>query len=216
MFPYFLSLFVLVSAAAAAAPNTLQPLLVQPGRPLLQDDFERPHPLDPTVWQARQSTRWSIQEGVLQGLPATAEFQQSHKDHNGTVPRLRILPASQDYVLRFSFKLGPGEGKKDQAFFEFGHHKARVVYDAEGTRLVANHEKEILQSFPDFKIQPEVWYHVLAELRGDELAVQFQDGPTFRVRHPDVTGEKDGFGIVGFPQGVILIDELTLSEVRKE
>lgn len=198
----------------AADVSQLKPLLNKPGKVIISDDFQKPHKLNPKVFQQRQKTQWIIEDGLLKGIPATKEFQQSRKDHNGIIPRLMLLGLPPEYIIEFSFKLEAGETKKkQQAFFEFGHHRARVLYDATGLKLVTEHETITLDSKPDFKVKPGQWYHVLAEIKGDELSVQFQDGPTLKAKHASIAGEKDGFGIVGYPLGTIWLDNLKVSAV---
>lgn len=199
----------------ATPKNPLAPVFLNPGKVLLDENFNQDKTLDKTFWSVGQHTTWTVAKGMLWGAQSTKEYQASRKDHKGTIPRMRINLPAQNFILAFSFRLhdpAPGEPRRGglQAFFEFGHHLARVNYNDEGTKVLVDHEQTKYWHEPKTMVAPEQWHHVLAELRGDELVVRFADGPSMYIQHADVAKEKAQFGIVGYNFGTLEIDNVKL------
>lgn len=193
----------------------LQPLMCEVDQVVLREDFSRPTATpDKSVWKPRQGTRWAFADGVLRGRPSTAEYQAKRRDHKGLEPRLSISKCPAEFVIAFSLRLLDGEASAIVPFVEFGHHVARVNWDAAGVRLVADHESVQLADAPGFHLQPGTWCHALAEIQGDEFVIQFADGPVLQGRHEAFRGEKDGFGVAGLRGGVIELDDVTVWSVK--
>ena len=56
----------------------------------------------------------------------------------------------------------------------------------------------------------------LAEIKGDELVVQFANGPTLYGKHESFTGKKDGFGVAGTKGGTVELDNVTVWSVKTD
>jgi len=67
--------------AASAGANKLKSLLAKADAIALESDFSKAKPLEKGIWQQRQHTRWAIEDGVLRGIPSSAEYQASRSDH---------------------------------------------------------------------------------------------------------------------------------------
>ena len=105
--PLAFSLFLSVLFATAVArgkPAALKPMLVQPDKVVLQEDFSHSGPLDKAAWSARQHTTWIIEDGVLRGTPSSAAYQASRKDHQGLEPRVSMPACPNEYALEFSIR----------------------------------------------------------------------------------------------------------------
>jgi len=194
----------------------LQPVLAKTGGIVLQEDFNTPHALDKKVWQNGQGTRWEIKDGELQGIPSTPEFQAARKNHKGLSPRIALLAVLQEYAVQFSFKLDPNpvNGKPKPAdlpyvFFDFGHHMTRLLLDDKGAHLVASNETITLAEDKAFRFKPGLRYEALFELKGDEVVLQIQDGPTLRGKHEIIAQPKKSFDFVGSGE-MLHIDDLTV------
>ncbi|MEZ5362050.1 MAG: hypothetical protein R2748_06815 [Bryobacterales bacterium] len=203
---------LLVSGIAAIAGFVFQPQLGTKGDLVLSEDFSHGATLDTKLWQSRQHTRWSIADGVLHGQPSTPEYQASRKDHQGLEPRLMIRTDLKDYAIEFRFRVNSGEQHMVGAFFEVGHHFARVAFKKSGLEMNIGDLKNptILASKPEVKLETGKWYHVLAETRGDQTVVQFEGGPTLRGKDPRIAEHADGFGITGLRGGTIDVDDVKL------
>jgi hypothetical protein len=203
----------LVSAAERVA---LKPLMAIPDQVVLREDFATAKPLEKGKFMARQGTRWKIGDGVLRGIPSSAEFQAKKKDHFGYEPRLSIPACPQEFIIEFDVRFVGGKATAIAPFVEFGHHIARIAWAGGGAKLVVDTETIQLDAAPDFKIEDGKWYHGLAEAKGDELVVQFDGGPTLHAKHPVLTGEKDGFGVAGAKGGTVELDNITVWSVKPE
>ena len=100
---------LLPALPSAAAHHELKPLLAQPDKVALSNDFSRPAKLEKEHWQRRQGTRWSIADGVLRGLPSTLEYQASKPDHKGLEARLSVPSTPPEFIARFSIRFLDGK-----------------------------------------------------------------------------------------------------------
>ncbi|MCB1208430.1 MAG: hypothetical protein KDK97_03835 [Verrucomicrobiales bacterium] len=212
-------LAILVAATAAQCAD-LQPLMAQPDVVVQQDDFATAGAVDKTLWGARQGTQWVIADGVLRGKPSTPEFQAKRKDHFGYEPRISAPKTPQQFILKFSVRFEGGGETSIVPFIEFGHHVCRLHLTKDGSEMVADHESVKVAESKDLKLESGKWYHVLAEMKGDEVVVQFADGPTFYAKHesfakPNESGAS-GLGIAGPKDGVAEIDNVTIWSIKPE
>jgi hypothetical protein len=211
-------LFIVLAAAriAAADSNTLKPLLAVPDQVILREDFATAKPLEKGKFTARQGTRWTIADGVLRGIPSSAEFQAKKKDHFGYEPRLSIPACPQEFIIQFDVRFIGGRPTAITPFVEFGHHIARIAWAGAGAKLVVDSESVQLAAAPEFKIEDGKWYHALGEIKGDEIVVQFAGGPTLYGKHASLAGQKDGFGVAGAKGGTVELDNITVWSVKPE
>ena len=201
---------------AAAGSTSLEPLLAVPDKVVLQEDFSTPKPLERAKFTARQGTRWTIADGVLRGIPSSAEFQAKKKDHFGYEPRLSIPACPQEFVIAFDVRFVGGKPTAIVPFVEFGHHIARVAWAGGGAKLVVDYESTQVDAAPGFKIEDGKWYRALGEIKGEEIVIQFAGGPTLHGRHAALTGKNDGFGVAGLKGGTVELDNVTVWSVKPE
>lgn len=204
--------------AFSAGNHKLKPLLNQAKAIALESDFSKSAPLEKGVWLQRQGTRWSIEGGVLRGIPSSAEYQESKPDHKGYEPRLSVPATPAEFIAEFSVRFTEGEETAIVPFVEFGHHVARVKFSENGVSLIADGDSVKLDEAKNFKYVPGKWYHILAELRGEEFVFQFADGPTLYAKHPcfalPVTSGGNGLGITGPKGGLVEVDNLKLWSIK--
>jgi hypothetical protein len=201
----------------AVDPPALAPLMAVPDRVVLQEDFATPKPLDAKVYSLRQGTRWAVEDGVLRGRPSAPEFQAKKTDHQGFEPRISIPASPRDFVVRFDVRFVGGEKAPRFPFVEFGHHVARLAWSNGGdAALLAENETVQLATYPGFKVEPGQWCHALAEIKGEELVIQFAGGPTVYGRHKTFDQEKSGFGVCGTRGGTVELDNVTVWSVKKD
>lgn len=210
----------LVSLAATAAETRLQPLMAVPDKVVLKDDFAKAGPVNKAHWGARQGTRWAIEDGVLRGRPSSAEYQAKRKDHFGYEPRISAPVTPSQFIAEFSVRFSGGTETAISPFIEFGHHVCRVRLSKAGTEVVADHESTRVAEAKDFKYEAGKWYHVLAEMKGDEFVIQFAGGPTFFAKHECFTkpaeSGSNGLGVAGPKDGLVEIDNVTLWSVKAD
>jgi hypothetical protein len=205
----------------------LKPLMVVPDRAVLEDDFSAAHSRDPAPWRVHQQTRWAIENGVLHGRPATPEFQASRADHNGLEARISFPGTPREFAARFSFRFSGGEwiseykpGRGLAPMIEFGHHICRIAQQPKGIQIRVENEAFIVAETQQLKLEPERWYHVLAEWKGDEFVLQFVNGPTLYARHEifrrELNAHAQGLWIGGPRLGEVEIDNLSLWSIKPE
>lgn len=205
----------IVTAVSLSAGFAMFPKMAQQDAVALSEDFSGSS-VDKKLWQARQHTRWSVMDGMLHGEPSTAEYQASRKDHQGLEPRLMIQTELKDYIIKFRFRINSGEQHAVGAFFEFGHHFARVAFKESGLEMNLGDLKNptILVHKPEVKLEIGRWYHVLGETRGDETLVQIAGGPTLYAKDPRIAEHAAGFGITGLRGGTMDVDDVTIWSVK--
>ena len=186
----------------AENPAELQPLMAVADEVVLEEEFSEPGPLDKAHWGARQGTRWAVADGVLRGEPSTPEYQASKPDHKGLEARVSSPLTPDQFIARFSVRFSAGKETSVVPFVEFGHHVARLKFSGEGgLSLLADGETVKLAEAKDFTYEPGKWYHALAEMKGEELVVQFADGPVIYASHPQFAAPPssgaNGLGVAG-------------------
>ena len=221
-----LALFALLPFAAMAAD--LKPQLLIPDKVAFEDDFSQPRELkavaakSPQVgaWNPNQGTRWKVADGVLKGEASSPEYQAAHDTHKGVHPRIVLTKTPADYILKFSMRLVDGkpfvagERKSVAPFVEIGHHVARVTWGENGAMLLADGDSLQIDVAKDFRLEAGKWVAVMVERRGDEVLVQFQDGPTFYGKHPSYKSELHAVMLGGLEAGHMEVDDVTVWSIK--
>ena len=214
------SLFALALTLSCAAAADLKPLLAQPDQVVLQDDFSKAGPLDKTHWEARQGTQWVIEEGMLRGKPSTPEYRAKRKSHFGYEPRISAPITPPQCIAEFSVRFSGGSESAIAPFIELGHHICRLHLSKNGVEMQADHEAMKVAESKELKYEPGKWYHIMAELKGDEVVVQFADGPTLYAKNAifakPVESGGNGLGIAGPKDGSVEIANVTLWSIKAD
>ena len=185
------------SASLWAQKTALKPILTVPDRTVLQSDFSKSKPLEKGTWQARQGTRWAIEDGVLRGRQSSPEYQAKKKDHFGYEARLSLPATPKQFAAKFSFRFIEGQETAIVPFIEFGHHVCRVRFSKNGAWLLSDGETMRLAEAKTFVWESGKWYHAMAEMKGNEFVMQIADGPTIYGQR-DSFAKPPGSGGVGF------------------
>lgn len=193
-----LTLPALMTMVAPSLGTEIETKFLIPDKMIFQADFDEGENPGKPNWQLRKSN-WEIFNGALRGVNAggNGPFIRFHSKQNGGV-----LP--EDYIIRFSFMT---ETRKDIAEkdrrkihpkysighrFSFGHYAAKYQWRGEqGMDLAIGHGHAIEDK--RFHIEKGRWYHVTAEIRGDEILVWFQDGPAWYMQHDHFRSKPQGF-----------------------
>jgi hypothetical protein len=209
---------LLLFASAAFAENPLQPIMCLPDKVILQEDFSTPGAINKQQWEPRQGTQWKVEDGVLRGWPSTPEHQASVPSHKGLEPRIAAPTTPKEFVAKFSVRFIGGAETDISPFVEFGHHVCRLRLSSHGAELLAGEGTTRVAETKDFHFEPGKWYHMLAELQGEDFVIQIADGPTIYARNeiftkPPPAGAA-GFGMAGTRGGTVEIDDVTISSVK--
>jgi hypothetical protein len=213
-----LLLILLITTMSLTAE--LKPLMNTLGEVSYKSDFSEKVQLKKAGWKISQKTRWEIKDGVLWGQQSTAENQASKKDHKGLEPRIAFPAIPKKFIAKLSVKFEKGKAHKIVPFVEFGHHIVRLRFRPDFVDVVADYESMQLAKSVELKWQEGVWYHLMAELKGEEFVIQIQDGPTLYAKHKVFTQSapsgSDGLGIAGPRGGLVEVDNVTFWESAGE
>ncbi len=214
----------------ADSRDSLRPIMNVPSEVSYQSNFNGPGKTEPketksaateidkTTWQPRQSTQWTVVQGVLQGEQSTAEFQAQREHHHGYEPRIKSLTTPREFIASFSVRFNDGDETSLVPLIEFGHHNVRLKFSKTGIALLADHEQVQLAQTQQIRLESGRWYHLLAERQADEFVVQFAGGPTLYAKHKSlaipVADDSDGLGIAGTRRGTVEIDNVTLWSIK--
>lgn len=188
-----LSLFV----GTAATAEEVETKFLIPGKSIFKADFEDGKNPGKPNWQLRKSA-WVVEDGVLHGtnVDGNGPFIRLHSKEKGGV-----LP--EDYILKFSFKITerPDAEKRKNKYhptrsqghrFSFGHYAAKYQWRPDvGMDLNIGHGDALED--PKFHIEKDEWYHVTAEIRGNEILVWFKDGPAYYMQHDHIRQKPSGW-----------------------
>ena len=169
-----------------------------PGDIIFQANFDDGiNPAKPR-WMLRKSA-WEIEDGILRGvnIDGNGPFIRLHSKENGG-----YLP--EDYIMKFSFMIkdNPDASEKEAKKrhpefsvghrFSFGHYAAKYQWRADiGMDIAIGHGHALTDG--DFHIKKNKWYHVTAEIRGDEVLVWFKDGPDYYMQHDNFRSKPSGW-----------------------
>lgn len=209
-----------VQSLRAAPALKLKPLMAVSDQVVLQDDFSKEHALKKGVWQARQGTRWQIEDGVLKGQQSSAKYQAKKKNHFGYEARISVPVTPSEFVVSFSFRFIEGAETSIVPFIEFGHHVCRVRFSKDGASLLSDHEVMKLAEAKNFIWQSGKWYHALAEMKDGEFVFQIEGGLSLYAKRDSFKGvAKSGehsLGVAGPKKGKVELDNMTIWTVKKQ
>jgi hypothetical protein len=80
----------------------------------------------------------------------------------------------------------------------------------------AENETAQIATYPGFKVEPGKRYYALAEIKGEELVIQFAVGPTVYGRHKSFDRENSGFRVCGTRGGTVELDNVTVLSIKKD
>ena len=205
----------------AADAAMLEPILSKRGDVIFSDSFDGP--MKPE-WQPSMKTRFAIADGTLNGQPATAEDQAKARDkkHDGKSPAIQLNAPTTDCIAHYAFKISDKITAQHLVFNDgtsitgTGHISSLQLHFRTGTSLSKkkNTKKqgdadEVLAS-DEWKPKPGQWYHVLQEMRGEEVVVQIEGGPTLIAKHPRFATAKTWLSLSTWGGGTVSYDDVQI------
>ena len=213
----FLTMIFLVLAISANTyaqsepqnkPGELKPITSKKGELFFEENFDE---ISQTgkKWIIRQNTRWTVENGILKGLPSTKEYQKKliesgKNNHLGLKPKIVLANKIKKYIISFKFMF---DDTPEEKSFTFGHHISKIIFDKNIALIVARFASEDPRGKTnDLIIEPFKWYKLLAEVSDEHLTIQVRkpDGQVVSVkghfpeykkkskRDPEFTGSTGG------------------------
>jgi hypothetical protein len=212
--------FLLTLAATAllpAADSAYVPQLFQSTKLVYADAFDSPE-LNTDFWEVRQSSTWTIIDGVLTGSPSSKEFQdkkiaEGDKAHAGLKPVIWLKQVPENFVCTMRLRYNAQAYQPRFPLLDLGHHVHTLVFGENQTTLTLKKNVATLTNeTPLFTLN--AWHDVAIELRKGSLIVTI-DGKSRRFDNPhiDMAGQAQ-IDFKGIDFGTCQIDDVRVWEGR--
>ncbi len=208
-----LMVFSLQAPLHAETP-AYQPELFQSTRLVYEDSFDGT--LNTEVWEVRQSSTWTIQDGVLKGSQSSQEFQEKmvakgDKAHAGFKPVIWLKKVPENFVCTLRLRYDGAAYGKGFPLIDLGHHIHTLTFSEKATTLTLKKdvEKRVIDA-PLFSLN--AWHDVAIELKKGSLILSI-DGKKHRFdsANIDMTGQAQ-IDFKALDLGTCQIDHIKLWE----
>ncbi|MHC4402793.1 MAG: family 16 glycoside hydrolase [Planctomycetota bacterium] len=146
-------------------------------------------------------TRWSVEDGVLVGQPATAEQQKKNKEagpgHWGHNAKMTVVRKFEDAVAEFDFRfeeegrtvvfVGNAPGRSHLFNLNLASDKASVMRFRD--KKLKGDKNEILTEVP-VRLPARQWHKVKVVMQGPAVAVSLNGKEMLSVSHERFAGRK--------------------------
>ena len=198
-------LTAIISLSALVFSSSAESLMIQPGKLVLEKNFEQATDVDKSSIKFNKETQYKIEDGVLKAIPPIIAYEGSGKKSKwakSTFARVNFPELPKDYLCEFRVKINkPKDAKtasKAKAYFDMGHRCIRTTLSGEGTQfLLENHlvgkaakeTSKLLQEKASLKLEFDQWYEVIAEVKGTEALIQI-NGQVLYGKDELIAGER--------------------------
>lgn len=205
-----------LSSQILAEGPAYQPELFKSMRLVYEDTFDGGGSLNAEFWEVRQSSTWTIKDGVLTGGPSSKEFQEQmiakgDKAHAGFKPVLWLKKVPENFVCTMRVRHDAKAYQKGFPLFDLGHHIHTVTFSEKATTLTIKKDVEVIPvEQPLFSLNQ--WHDVVIELKKGTLLLKI-DGKkqVFESKNIDMTGQAQ-IDFKGVDGGTCQIDSVRLWE----
>jgi hypothetical protein len=197
-----------VSPIHAEKAADLTPVLVKPGKIVVEESFEAA--ALGKDWSAAKGA-WVPRDGVLAG-------QEKKEEKHAAV--LTLGRPNRDSILRFAFKLDGAKSMSLSLNSAKGGHLFRVSVAPESVTILKDKDKRDPQSKglvlgkAAAKFNDGKWHTVLVEIRGADVAVQTDQGVKLKGSHPGLDVDKTGYRFVTAGAS-LLVDDVKVWDVAR-
>lgn len=202
-----LALALLLAAPCYAGKNAaLKPILAQPGKTVFEQNFDS-GALD-KPWAVAKGD-WQISGGAIVG-------KEKPEDKHAGVLSLGL--PNTDSIVSFSIKLDGAKGA-DLSFNHAKGHLFRLSIEPEGLTLHTDGDKNdksiksAMLGKAGVKFAPGEWVTVLVEVKGNQIAVQTDNGAKITGSDSRVSTAKVNYRFVVRGES-LAIDDLKISEAK--
>ena len=172
--------------------------------------------LNTDFWEVRQSTTWTIQDGILTGAPSSKEFQEkkiasNDPSHAGLKPVIWLKKVPENFLCAMRLRYDGQGYQKGFPLLDLGHHIHTISFSEKSTTLTIKKNVEMIHAeTPILKLNQ--WHDVIIELRKGTLILTI-DGKKhrFESKNIDMAGQAQ-IDFKGLNHGGCQIDEIRLWE----
>jgi hypothetical protein len=204
--------FNLQSAEGPACPTEL----FTSAKLVYEDKFDGDASLNTEFWEVRQSSTWTIKDGVLTGGPSSKEFQEKKiaegdRAHAGFKPVIWLKKVPENFVCAMRVRYNAEAFQPRFPLFDLGHHIHTLTFSEKATTLTIKKDAEQVElDAPLFSLNE--WHDVVIELKKGALVLKI-DGKkhVFESKNIDMTGHAQ-IDFKGIDGGTCQIDHITVWE----
>jgi hypothetical protein len=199
--------------------------MIVPGKQIVSLEFDEAGNVDKQWVSFRKETTYKVVHGQLHVIPPAVANKGIERESDWATSdfsRVGLIGLPRDYICTARWKyIKPTDTKlleKSLVYIDLGHRSIRTTFSKTGTTLLLeNHlvgrDKEdssiILQEMPQLKLEPDKWYDIIAEVKGNEVVIQIDDQVLYG-KHELIAGDRyDTFNFDSMGVG-FLVDKLEI------
>jgi hypothetical protein len=196
-----------VTPLFAAKNAKLKPLLGTPGEVVLEESFSGPS----------LGKLWTVNKGEWKVADGTVVGSEKASDKHAAVLTCKV--PNHNSAIRLSFKLGKAK-QFHVSFNKVRGHLFRVMVTP-GSLVVRTDKpgkksktRPVALGKAAVKFAPDQWYTMLVEVRGDQVAVQTDNGATVKGTHSSLDVAKPNYRFILRGDGLQL-DDVTIWKAKR-
>jgi hypothetical protein len=181
-----------------------------------EDTFDGQKPLNTNFWEVRQSSTWTIKDGVLTGGPSSKEFQEKKlasddPSHAGLKPVIWLKQVPENFVCIMRVRYDGNAYQRGFPLLDLGHHIHTLAFSEKATTLSIKKDVEIIKT-EDLLFSLNQWHDVVIEVKKGTILLKI-DGKkhVFESRNIDMAGQHQ-IDFKGLDGGSCQIDSVKLWE----
>ena len=176
-----LSLALLFPLWLGAAEESVESELFETTTLVYSEEFDGP--LDPDFWEVRQSSTWTIENGILKGGQSTKAFQAKKiaagdRAHAGFKPVIWLKQVPAEFVCTMRMRYTEGTPHPKFPLLDLGHHVHTISFGATETKLTVLKDQEVFTT-AEPRLRLGEWAEIQIELKKGTLRFTI-DGKTHR------------------------------------
>ena len=211
----YLLCFCLCCSCLQLKGEEYKPVLFESTRLVYEDDFSSGS-LNTQFWQIRQSSTWSVQDGVLIGGPSSKEFQAKKiaagdKAHAGLKPVIWLEKVPENLVVHFRVRFDAEDYHPKFPLIDVGHHIHSVTFGKGTTKLTIKKDQKTFLLDNEY-LPLNTWVDVTIELKPGAMLLQVNDKQTIWNDQLITMVDQQQIDFKGVDYGKIHIDDVKVYE----
>lgn len=163
------------------------PIMLEPGKVIKEFSFNDQSEINNDTLGTRKETQLKIEDQKLYAVPPTVAYaglNKSSKWSKSNMARIHFPNVQKEYIVEFDWLHKKVDDQKCKLYIDLGHRCIRATMSRTGTILLlenhlvgkdAEETSKILDTNNNLTLIDDKWYHVIVEVKGDEVLVQVDD-----------------------------------------